>query len=101
MLHQIRKMVGLCALAVRTRTPSNLVLEAYKESRLNIPKAPALGLLLQHPIFGVYNAAMGGQTNRDQLDFAEFADQIDAFKKEFIYNEISAEEAKGAVYVDE
>jgi tRNA pseudouridine38-40 synthase len=55
MLHQIRKMVGLLIMMVRTRTPPSLIPECFGPTRLNIPKAPALGLLLEQPIFENYN----------------------------------------------
>ena len=55
MLHQIRKMVGLLIMLVRTRTPASLVPETFGPTRLNIPKAPALGLLLEQPCFESYN----------------------------------------------
>lgn len=47
MLHQIRKMVGLIIMIVRTDTPLKLIPETFKENRINIPKAPSLGLLLE------------------------------------------------------
>jgi len=47
MLHQIRKMVGLVVMMVRTDTPVNLIAETFKANQINIPKAPSLGLLLE------------------------------------------------------
>ena len=55
MLHQIRKMIGLVIMVVRTRTPASLVPETFGPARLNIPKAPALGLLLEQPRIDSYN----------------------------------------------
>ena len=47
MLHQIRKMIGMCIMMVRTKTPADMLSKCFGETRLNIPKAPALGLLLE------------------------------------------------------
>ena len=47
MLHQIRKMVGMVVMMIRTKTPNSLLKLCFGETRLNIPKAPALGLLLE------------------------------------------------------
>jgi tRNA pseudouridine38-40 synthase len=47
MLHQIRKMVGLIIMIVRTDTPLKLIPETFKANKINIPKAPSLGLLLE------------------------------------------------------
>ncbi|KAM0787434.1 hypothetical protein ACM66B_003515 [Microbotryomycetes sp. NB124-2] len=55
MLHQIRKMVGLMILAVRSGTPPSLIAETFGPSRIHIPKAPALGLVLIGPQYMEYN----------------------------------------------
>lgn len=47
MLHQIRKMVSLIVMLVRTDTPLKLIPETFKANKINIPKAPSLGLLLE------------------------------------------------------
>jgi tRNA pseudouridine38-40 synthase len=47
MLHQIRKMISMAIMIVRTETPSSLIDACYENVRVNIPKAPALGLLLE------------------------------------------------------
>ena len=44
---EIRKMVGLVVMMVRTETPVNLIPETFKANQINIPKAPSLGLLLE------------------------------------------------------
>ncbi|KAJ3117120.1 tRNA pseudouridine synthase 1, partial [Physocladia obscura] len=40
MLHQIRKMVGLAVMMVRTGTSKDLVTLAYRQQKINIPKVP-------------------------------------------------------------
>ncbi|GAA5901683.1 hypothetical protein JCM6882_006039 [Rhodosporidiobolus microsporus] len=55
MLHQIRKMIGLFILTVRSGTPSSLVPEIFGPSRIHVPKAPGLGLLLVEPQYIEYN----------------------------------------------
>ncbi|KPV75201.1 uncharacterized protein RHOBADRAFT_36047 [Rhodotorula graminis WP1] len=55
MLHQIRKMIGLFILALRSSTPASLVPETFGPSRIHIPKAPSLGLLLVAPHYIEYN----------------------------------------------
>ncbi|KAJ3355369.1 tRNA pseudouridine synthase 1 [Allomyces javanicus] len=92
MLHQIRKMVGLAILLVKTGTPLALqqtLLSA--ETKVNVPKAPGLGLLLEQTLFDVYNKRAKDQ-DRDAIDFDAHKDEILAFKKQFIYNNIVREE---------
>lgn len=48
-------MVGMLVLVVRTQTPASLIPEIFGPSKIHVPKAPALGLLLEQPIFENYN----------------------------------------------
>lgn len=84
MLHQIRKMIGLLILMVRTETDAVLVDELYKNVKVNIPKAPSLGLLLDHPLFSAYNKKWEKQ--QKPITFDNVKSEVDEFKKEFIYS---------------
>ncbi|CAE6431986.1 unnamed protein product [Rhizoctonia solani] len=90
-------MTTLLILASRTGTPAaSLIPQTFNPPKLLIPKAPALGLLLQEPRFGTYN--------KHVLEENELAagrgqgDRIDAFKHAYIYSRIRAEEAKHGVF---
>lgn len=107
MLHQIRKMIGLTILAVRSSTPPSLVPETFGPSRIHIPKAPALGLLLLEPQYLEYNKRVTEANSKleelhksDRLSEKDLADQrrepldskglglterIEEFKKEHVY----------------
>ncbi|KZT69267.1 pseudouridine synthase [Daedalea quercina L-15889] len=93
MLHQ-RKMMTALILACRTRSPPELIDELYGPRNVFIPKMPALGLLLEYPIFDVYNerAAVGNEKiepsdpqYRPAITFENHQEQIDKFKNEHIY----------------
>jgi tRNA pseudouridine38-40 synthase len=47
MLHQIRKMIGMAIAVVRGHVSPNLMDEAWKEDKIDIPRAPGLGLMLE------------------------------------------------------
>jgi tRNA pseudouridine38-40 synthase len=93
MLHQIRKMVGLVILAVRLNCNLSIV-EALclQPSKVNIPKAPSLGLLLDKAIFTAYNEKFAG--TRDTIDFDAFEEERKKLKAELIYPKIYTEEAQ-------
>ncbi|CUA74662.1 tRNA pseudouridine synthase A [Rhizoctonia solani] len=109
MLHQ-RKMTTLLIFTSRTGTPaSSLIPQAFNSPKLLIPKAPALGLLLQEPRFGTYNkhvleenelAAGRGETDRvrEPIEWEPLREKIDGFKHAYIYRRIRAEEAKQGVF---
>ncbi|KAG0368877.1 tRNA pseudouridine synthase 1 [Gamsiella multidivaricata] len=90
MLHQIRKMVGLIVMIIRTDTPLKLIPETFKENKINIPKAPSLGLLLERPMFTTYNRKVEGKNQ--PLDFEPYQEEMEAFKEKHIYEGIIKEE---------
>lgn len=97
MLHQIRKMIGMAALVIRTGCPLERIQEAFGETKINIPKAPALGLLLEQPVYDSYNEKL--QTfGHESLDFEKFKKEMDIFKHKFIYDKIFKEEQEEHVF---
>lgn len=102
-------MISLAVLLARSQgTPSHLPY-LYTNNRVRIPKAPALGLLLEEPVFETYNkkitvanakwkdaASAGGKDTeddgdhaqnfiRDPMDFEKHKSAIEEFKTKFIY----------------
>ncbi|KAJ3331042.1 tRNA pseudouridine synthase 1 [Blyttiomyces sp. JEL0837] len=98
MLHQIRKMVGLAIMMLRTKTPLTLVRKTFDRLKLNIPKAPSLGLMLRHPMFGAYNKQNKNRNDRDNLDFTKYKDVIDPFVEQWIHANMIKEEVEGFVF---
>ena len=73
---------------------------------VHIPKMPALGLLLEYPVFDLYskklanaNEKLGDPSDpawREPLSFEKYAEQMAAFKQKFIYDNMrSIEDRKG------
>ncbi|KAJ3310148.1 tRNA pseudouridine synthase 1 [Boothiomyces sp. JEL0838] len=100
MLHQIRKMIGLAILMVRSGTKKDLIPHCFGEERMNIPKAPALGLLLERPVFDHYNEKEGTKEDRDVIDFTPFQKEINEFKERWIYKAISDTEKNEGQFAD-
>ncbi|TGJ70135.1 tRNA pseudouridine synthase 1 [Orbilia oligospora] len=93
MMHQIRKMVGMVMLTIRYGCPIERITEAYGRLVVPIPKAPALGLLLDHPLFETYNKK-ADQCNRSHLSFEAHKEKIQEFKQKNIYDKLFMEEQK-------
>ncbi|KAJ9109785.1 hypothetical protein QFC20_003201 [Naganishia adeliensis] len=104
MLHQIRKMISLAVLAARTRTPASLIPKTFGPEQIHVPKAPALGLLLEQPRFKTYNdnAAIKSKQNKVEhnhpLEFETHKDEIFAFKLKHIYERLRRDEESAAHY---
>ncbi|KAK9370864.1 pseudouridine synthase [Lipomyces kononenkoae] len=97
MLHQIRKMIGMAAQVVRTGAPLDRINDAFGRRKINIPKAPALGLLLERPVYTNFNERLKS-FGRDAVSFDAYNDQMEEFKMKYIYDKIYAEEAKENVF---
>ncbi|CAG8452376.1 2889_t:CDS:2 [Diversispora eburnea] len=78
MLHQIRKMVALIVMMVRTTTPVTLIPRTFDPIKINIPKAPALGLLLEQPVFKSYNKKCMGN-GKGLIEFEKHQIQEEEF----------------------
>lgn len=97
MLHQIRKMIAMAVLVVRTGCPLTRISDAFGPNKINIPKAPALGLLLEAPVYEGYNSQLE-KFGYNHLDFSKYQKEMDAFKMKYIYDKIYGEEVKENVF---
>ncbi|KAI0343284.1 pseudouridine synthase [Trametopsis cervina] len=104
MLHQVRKMMTALVLCCRTNTPPEIMDELYGPRNVFVPKMPALGLLLEYPIFDNYNKRVTEKVDpsdpdyRRPVDFESYREKIDAFKQEHIYSRMRAIEDQGGVF---
>ena len=95
MMHQIRKMVGMVALVVRCGSDVQKVMsESFEEKLYSIPKAPALGLLLERPVFDNYNMKATGKFERAEVSFDRYEKEMEEFKRKEIYQRIFGEEER-------
>ncbi|KAJ7390390.1 tRNA pseudouridine synthase 1 [Desmophyllum pertusum] len=88
MLHQIRKMIGLALAIVRGVAPLSTIELARKEKKVDIPKAPAVGLVLDEVHFEAYNRRYGDDGIHEALEWDENEEEIQQFKDQYIYKHI-------------
>ncbi|KAI9029988.1 pseudouridine synthase [Phycomyces nitens] len=117
MLHQIRKMIckynTMAAMIARSEAPISLITKSFEGERINIPKAPALGLLLERPVYDIYNkkATKANEhdiltkspeeaKNREYIDFDKYKNEIKDFKEKWIYKKIFETEKTERVFDD-
>ncbi|KAJ7210508.1 pseudouridine synthase [Mycena pura] len=106
MMHQ-RKMISALVLSCRTGTPPQVIDELYGPRDVFIPKMPALGLLLEEPIFDSYNARIARVNEklkptdadyRPPIDFNAHRAAIDAFKETHIYDNMRRVEDRDGLF---
>lgn len=93
MMHQIRKMVSMVALLVRCGCHEGRIQDSYMAGRLSVPKAPSLGLLLECPVFEVYNEKLE-EFGYNKIDFSRYEKEMEEFKQREIYERIFREEER-------
>ncbi|XP_071476772.1 pseudouridylate synthase 1 homolog [Diadema antillarum] len=92
MLHQIRKMIGLVVAVVRGLAPPSIIERAFGEEKLDIPRAPGLGLVLESVHYDCYNKRWGNDGLHEPLTFDECRNAIEEFKHKHIYPNIIVRE---------
>ncbi|XP_036382392.1 tRNA pseudouridine synthase A-like [Megalops cyprinoides] len=85
MMHQIRKMIGLVIAVVKGYTGESILEKSWGEEKVDIPKAPGLGLVLEKVHFEKYNRRFGDDGVHEPLDWTQEEAKISAFKEEHIY----------------
>ncbi len=94
MLHQIRKMVSMAILMMRHDVPDAIIAASMDNVKINIPKAPSLGLLLLEPRYDASNLRLDAEKERNVLfsgepvHFRDHQDEVNAFKERYIYSQI-------------
>lgn len=88
MMHQIRKMVAMAVLCVRCAVPIERIKQSYGPTRISIPKAPGLGLLLERPVFESYSKKARDNFGKEALEFTKYDKEIEEFKHRQIYTRI-------------
>ncbi|CAL8280199.1 pseudouridylate synthase 1 homolog [Gadus morhua] len=88
MLHQIRKMIGLVIAVIKGYAKEEVLERSWGNDKVDIPRAPGLGLVLERVHFDRYNQRFGGDGLHQRLDWAAEEESIKGFKKAHIYPSI-------------
>ena len=100
MLHQIRKMIGLTMAVVRGNTSEDIYAKVFAKEKLDIPKAPSIGLYLENVFFSQYNKKFGTDGIHERLEWPDHEAEVEKFKKEHIVGNILDEILAESVFED-
>lgn len=92
MLHQIRKMIGMAMAIVRGHTSVSKIDETFGMQRIDIPRAPGLGLVLEQVHFDRYNKRYGSDGMHETLSWDKVEDQVTRFKEDIVFSDIISTE---------
>ncbi|XP_030597880.1 pseudouridylate synthase 1 homolog isoform X1 [Archocentrus centrarchus] len=85
MLHQIRKMIGLVIAVIKGYAKEEVIERSWGQDKVDVPKAPGLGLILERVHFDRYNKRFGGDGLHEKLEWDREEEAIKAFKESHIY----------------
>ncbi|KAM4533130.1 pseudouridylate synthase 1 homolog [Fundulus diaphanus] len=88
MLHQIRKMIGLVIAVIKGYAKEQVMERSWGQEKVDVPKAPGLGLVLERVHFDRYNKRFGGDGLHERLEWDREEEAIKAFKEAHIYPSI-------------
>ncbi|XP_056146436.1 tRNA pseudouridine synthase A [Lampris incognitus] len=88
MLHQIRKMIGLVIAVIKGYAKEDIMERSWGHDKLDVPKAPGLGLVLEKVHFDRYNKRFGGDGLHECLEWNQEEEAVKAFKEAYIYPSI-------------
>lgn len=85
MMHQIRKMIGLVIAVIKGYAEEEVLERSWGQEKVDIPKAPGLGLVLERVHFDRYNKRFGGDGLHERLEWEHEEEAVKAFKEAHIY----------------
>lgn len=88
MLHQIRRMVGLVIAIMRGYTGADMLERAFDRTRILMPQAPGLGLVLDNVHYPRYDERYGSDGMHEPLLFKEQDEVVEEFFRKNILSTI-------------
>lgn len=92
MLHQIRKMVALTMAVVRGHCDETVFQRVFQLGKVDLPRAPGLGLVLDRVNYDTYNEKYALDGERKPIDWNVYQTEIDEFREKFVYSHIYQQE---------
>ncbi|KAJ3211947.1 tRNA pseudouridine synthase 1 [Dinochytrium kinnereticum] len=88
---QIRRMLAMMILVVRTNTPRSIVANSFGFAQVDLPEAPAIGLICDEPFYLEYNANVN-LAEKARVDFKSDKVEVERFRKSQIHDWVFREE---------
>lgn len=97
MLHHIRKMIGLMIAIVRGYCGEDVLTKSWGPRKMDIPKAPGMGLFLDELFFEGYNKKFGNDGMHEPLVWDKYRESLDKFREEHVLSHIARSEVQESV----
>ena len=82
--------LGMTIAVVRGQASRETITKTWESMRIDIPRAPGLGLMLDEIHYERYNKrfANDGIASHESLSWENVQDEVEAFKKDYIFPEM-------------
>lgn len=97
MLHHIRKMIGLMVSIIRGYCGLEAMEKSWGSEKIDIPKAPGLGLFLDKLFYDGYNKKFGKDGIHEPINWDKYQETLERFKEEHILSNIVKSEVQQGV----
>ncbi|KAL5022036.1 hypothetical protein ScPMuIL_001191 [Solemya velum] len=98
MMHHIRKMIGITIAIVKGLCGEDVIQKSWEPLKVDIPKAPGLGLLLFTTHYDGYNKRYGNDGLHEAIEWSDVQDKIELFQNEVIFPHIIKSEKEEKSY---
>lgn len=78
-------MIGLILAISRSQVKEDILNKAFSLEKVNIPRAPGLGLMLEFVHYDRYNNRYGSDGVHDKLLWEEEKEKVDEFAEKYIF----------------
>ncbi|ORY51088.1 pseudouridine synthase [Rhizoclosmatium globosum] len=86
---QFRRMMALLILVIRTNTPRSLIANSFGVGKIEIPDAPASGLIFHQPGYALYNQNVAPEF---AINFDDEKSKVEGFRKTEVHERVFLEE---------
>ncbi|KAJ3297713.1 tRNA pseudouridine synthase 1 [Blyttiomyces sp. JEL0837] len=96
---QIRRMVGLAVMVVRTNTPRSLIAQSFGRVRIGIPEAPGWGVIFESPCYDDYNNSPS-RSYSAKISFDMEKAVVERYRRVIIHDRVYRDEEEHMRYLD-
>ena len=82
--------LGMTIAVVRGQASSETIDKSWESMRIDIPRAPGLGLMLDEIHYERYNKRFANDGIHESLTWENVEDSVEAFKQDYIFPEMIA-----------
>ncbi|KAI9102655.1 pseudouridine synthase [Phlyctochytrium arcticum] len=98
--YQVRKMLSMAIMVIRTNTPRSIVANSFGFAKIDIPEAPACGLILDTPHYDTFNSDCERRGVSTGIHFDKFANDVTQFRHHAIHDSIYRSELESMKFYE-